>query len=128
MSDTVPKTVLVVDDEKVIRDLLCRVMEFYDYRSVEAEDGESAWGVYEHEHPDLVISDIYMPKLSGIHLLRKIRRADPKTKVILITGYSTFTQFTNDPSSKPDAFFIKPLEIEVLAATMNKLLTEEAEA
>jgi YesN/AraC family two-component response regulator len=125
MPDTAKKRVLVVDDEKVIRDLLTKVMEFYEYDSIEAEDGAIAWETFQRDKPDLVISDIYMPHLSGIHLLRNIRRADPSTKVILITGYSTFTQFTSDSQSRPDAFFIKPLEIEVLATTMNQLLSDE---
>lgn len=120
--DASKKTILVVDDEKPIRDLLEKLNTLLGYSTLEAEDGESGLALFEREHPQLVISDIYMPKMNGLQLLRSIRRIDPSAPVILITGYSHYKQLIGDQQSRPDGYFEKPFKVLDLAARIKALL------
>jgi DNA-binding response OmpR family regulator len=69
------KRILIADDDKLLRDGLAKVLVARDYEVIQAGDGEEAFSLAESKNPDLVITDIMMPKLSGMDLLRKIRHA-----------------------------------------------------
>ncbi len=79
-------TVLVVDDEKGLRDVLRRVLEGKGYRVVEAADGNQALAACRRERPDLVISDIIMPDRDGIEAIVAMKAEWPATKVLAISG------------------------------------------
>ena len=89
MTDS-PRTVLVVDDEREIREL-CRVnLELAGYRVVEAADGADALEVVARDHPDFVFLDLMMPEVDGWEVLRRLR-SDPATvslPVVLMTARS----------------------------------------
>jgi len=81
--------ILVIDDEATMRDS-CRQALSRDWNRVEvAEDGLKGLEFLEKESFDLVILDLKMPGLSGMEVLEKIKEFDPKTVVIVITGYAT---------------------------------------
>ena len=87
-STTVAKTVLVVDDEQDILDLVRFRLEHDGYRVLTASDGQSGLTLAQAERPDLCILDVMMPKLSGLEVLANLR-ADPSTadtRVILLTA------------------------------------------
>ena len=82
------KTVLVVDDEQDIRDLVRFRLEHDGYRVITATDGEAALSLARAERPDLCVLDVMMPKLSGLEVLAELRH-DPATsamRVILLTA------------------------------------------
>ena len=82
------KTVLVVDDEQDILDLVRFRLEHDGYRVLTASDGQMGLTLAQAEHPDLCILDVMMPKLSGLEVLAQLR-ADPSTadtRVILLTA------------------------------------------
>ena len=81
-------TVLVVDDEPVLRSLLTRVLAGAGYAVLEAEHGEHALGQARRCHTplSLVITDINMPVMDGIELVRKLRPIQPTVPVLFITG------------------------------------------
>ena len=81
--------ILIVDDESDIRDALSRHLRFLDYDVETAANGEEAQKILETRKTDIVISDIMMPKVDGIDLLRHIRKEYPMTHVIMMTGYVT---------------------------------------
>jgi DNA-binding NtrC family response regulator len=117
-----PKTVLVVDDELTIRAFLCKLLCLVECETLVAEDGESALDIFNNEYPDLVVSDIYMPKMNGLQLLRAIRRANSDVPVILMTGYSHFKQLIADERSKPSDYLEKPFRAEAFLAMVQKHL------
>ena len=87
-STTPAKTVLVMDDEQDILDLVRFRLEHDGYRVLTASDGQTGLTLAQQERPDLCILDVMMPKLSGLEVLARLR-ADPATaatRVILLTA------------------------------------------
>jgi DNA-binding NtrC family response regulator len=114
--------VLVVDDDRKIRTLLLDTLSALGYKTLGAEDGEEALALLEKQKPDVVISDIKMPKLNGLSLLRNIKNKDPKIPVLMITGYN-FT-YTRDQAldSGADGFLVKPFRIGKIEELMQSVL------
>ncbi len=81
--------VLLVDDEPEIRRLLSRHLKRLGYTVREAGDGEEAAAAAEDEIPDVVITDMAMPRLGGLELLEKLRSLDPGLPVIVLTGHAS---------------------------------------
>ncbi len=79
--------ILVVDDEESIRDLLKLVLTGEGYSVVTGNDGEEGIEYLEAQRFDLVITDLVMPKVNGVEVLRAAKRIDPNYPVIVITGY-----------------------------------------
>ena len=83
--------ILVVDDEKIIRYTLCALLEFAGHETIEASDGEEAIQLYREALPDLVITDIKMPKKDGLEVIQDLKADFPNVKIIAITGYEPDT-------------------------------------
>ena len=79
-------TVLVAEDNEGIRFLYQSIIERMGYRAVMAEDGEEAYRLYQHESPDLLLTDEDMPFLIGFQLIRRIREHDTNLPIIMISG------------------------------------------
>ncbi len=118
--------ILVVDDENGPRESL-KIILSPNYRVVTAEDGISALTIFKRQNPELVISDVRMPGMSGISLLRKIKAIDPEATVILITGYASIQ--TAQEALRADAFdyINKPYDVKEIQAVVTKALTRVRE-
>ncbi|HWR20322.1 MAG TPA: response regulator, partial [Verrucomicrobiae bacterium] len=81
--------ILLVDDEPEIRRLLSRYLQRLGYTVREAEDGEAAVAAATVEIPDVVITDMSMPRLGGLELLEQLRNMDPGLPVIVLTGHGS---------------------------------------
>lgn len=85
--------VMIVDDEQLIRITLKNMI---DWEALDcsilalAKDGEEAWQLYQQAHPEIVITDLKMPKLDGIALIRRIKEENPNTQVIALSNHSDF--------------------------------------
>ena len=79
--------ILIVDDEPEIREMLSRHFRFDGYDVETASDGNNALTILEQQRVDVVVSDIMMPGMNGIELLRQIRKEYPMVHTIMITGY-----------------------------------------
>ena len=82
------KTILIVDDEEIIREFLFEVLN-ESYQISVASDGDEAIEKIQKQEYDLIITDLKMPKVSGEEVVRFARDADPQSKVIIISGYSS---------------------------------------
>lgn len=82
-------TVLIIDDERELRQLLKKILMLDGYKIFEAEDAKSAWEVIEKEELQVIIIDVKLPDASGIDLIPKIKEMSPFTEVIVITAYGT---------------------------------------
>jgi CheY-like chemotaxis protein len=81
------KTILFVDDNEALARLSCDILQMHGYRAISAFSGEDALAKMDKEKSDLVVTDVRMPGISGIELANKLRERDPKTPIIVVTGY-----------------------------------------
>ena len=95
-------TILIIDDESELRQLLKKLLILDGYKIFEAEDAKSAWEVMEKEELQVIIIDVKLPDSSGIDLIPKIKEMNPFTEVIVITAYGTIKDGVQ--AIKSDAF------------------------
>lgn len=100
---------LIVDDEKEIRDMLSRHFRLIGYEVLTAEHGLDALAVLQKKRVDVVVSDIMMPEMDGVSLLREIRRQYPMVRIIMITGYVTLENALACMRNQADTCIFKPL-------------------
>lgn len=79
--------ILVCDDEENIRESIKLILEKEPYDLSFATNGEELIKIIKSSHPDLILLDIKMPKLSGLDALEQIKQSSPKTKIIMLSGY-----------------------------------------
>jgi len=84
-----PSKILIIDDEEVVLDSCCQVLDGGRYQIATARDGTAGLRLAQEFGPDLVIVDLKMPGISGFEVLETLRAADPTIVAIVITGYST---------------------------------------
>jgi PAS domain S-box-containing protein len=123
------ETVLVVDDEPMIRNLARTVLASYGYQTLQAEDGQEAVEIFEREHEgvDLVLMDLTMPRLSGQDAFQEMRRIDPRVRVLFASGYSS--EHVAVPNQQGVLGFIsKPYRPHELAAAVRAALDEDGPA
>lgn len=80
------KTVLIIDDESLVRATVARMVEREGHRVVQAANGLEGIRAFDREKVDLVVCDIIMPEKEGIETIGEIRRKDPSVKIIAISG------------------------------------------
>ncbi|WP_236573753.1 response regulator [Streptomyces sp. GS7] len=117
--------ILVVDDNKVIRQLIRVNLELEGFEVVTAADGAECLDVVHHVRPDVVTLDVVMPRLNGLHTAARLR-SDPRTWDIPIAIVSACTQgeVDNGESVGIDAFLAKPFEPTELVRTVGLLVRE----
>ena len=116
------KTILVVDDEEIIRDFLSEVLE--DYAISLASDGDEAIEKIRTHNFDLVITDLRMPRVSGEEVVRFTRDTYPGSKVIVISGYSSLATVSQTVQSGACAFLAKPFSIRELLQSVEHALQD----
>lgn len=114
-------TILIVDDERPLRDLLAAIFSSSGYRVVEAGDGRRALELAAAEHPDAVISDVMMPLMNGVELCRRLK-ADQRTRDVPVVLMSAVDE-SRTKGAGADAFVAKPFDIDDLERLVGKLLT-----
>ena len=92
--------VLVVDDSRVIRGLILELVELFGFETCSACDGWEALEVFQREQPDLLISDLHMPKMNGFGLTRKVRAFSDVPILILTGGQVTWATIRWLPSMR----------------------------
>lgn len=111
---THPIHILIVDDERGPRELLQNALVEAHYQVTAAKSGEEACQVFDEKHFELVITDLKMPGLNGITLLKKIKSKEPETLVILITGYASLNSAINAIREGAYDYLTKPFQLEEL--------------
>jgi CheY-like chemotaxis protein len=99
------KSILIVDDNLVLRSTLSSILIEAGYEVAVAADGFSALAAIRHQVPDVVLSDLYMPGMSGFELLSIIRRRFPRIRVIAMSG--AFSTHEVPPGVAADGFYAK---------------------
>lgn len=114
--------ILVVDDEQAVRDLLAKTLTLADYDVDAAPDGASAIERLRAVEYDLLITDLKMPGMDGLSVIREARRIMPDLPVIIITGYSTEASAIEAINLGVAGYLTKPFRLpRILAATARAL-------
>jgi len=118
------KTILVVDDEPAIRDMISTALDVAGYECLQAENAQQAHGMIIDEQPDLVLLDWMMPGTSGIELIRRLQRDDltKNVPVIMLTAKTAEDNMVQGLESGADDFITKPFSPRALVARINAVL------
>lgn len=114
------KTVLVVDDEDVIRETVREILADEGYRVVAAPDATAVLDLAAREAPDVVLLDVWMPEMDGITLLRGIRQECPDARVIMISGHGSIHTAVAATRLGAFDFIEKPLSLDGLLAAVER--------
>ena len=119
-------SILVVDDERTIQDSIawCLRADGHDVRT--APDGEEAMAIMAGQDFDVVISDIIMPGVSGIELLRKTRALQPQKLFVLITAFATVETAVEALREGASDYIVKPFKFDELRLRVRRLLEHQA--
>jgi len=123
------ETILVVEDEASLRSTLTEVLEQWHYHVVAVANGKEALNALErgNVHPDLILSDVVMPEMSGLALFKALRQRKSDTPFIFLTGHLRGEELENLRQHGLRAWLPKPPGIEQLAETIAAVLQERSE-
>lgn len=118
--------ILIVDDEKIVRESLYHWFEEDNYEVETAEDGETALQKYDKGKYDILLVDMKMPGMSGLDLLSKVKEIDKDALVILITAFASVPTAITALKNGAFDYITKPVDPDELAHTVKKALEQRA--
>jgi len=119
------ENILIVDDEKDIRESLSTVLQTEGYLCAVAEDGEKALEKLESSNYDIVITDIVMPNLDGMKLLEKAIQTSPNTLFVLMTAYASIETAVSALRKGAADYLLKPIEFDEVIMRVKQLLKQK---
>lgn len=115
-------TAIVVDDDKDAVDICCEYLSRYNVNVIgEGYDGKSAVELYCKAKPDIIFLDMVMPGYDGIYALQKIRKANPKAKVIIITADLRKDAEQKLEELRPDKIIFKPFDYDKIVDAIDDI-------
>lgn len=115
--------ILIIDDERSIRNSLREILEYEGYEVKDAADGIEGFKVASEEKFDIILSDIKMPKMDGLELLEKIKESDIDSQIIMISGHGTIETAVEAIRKGAFDFIAKPLDLNRVLITLKNALT-----
>ncbi len=112
--------ILIVDDEEIIVRLLSMSLRSDGYETVTAYNGEQGLAAFKSQSPDIVVTDIKMPGMDGLELLKKIKEIDKETEVIIVTGHGDIDSTITALQYGASDFINKPVRDEALAIALER--------
>ena len=116
------KRILIVDDEKSIRDSLVEILTYEDYQTDVAKDGPEGLKKIEEDFYDLVLCDVKMPKMDGLELLEKTKKIDSEIPFIMISGHGTVETAIEATKKGAYDFISKPPDLNKLLITIRNAM------
>ncbi len=121
-ADGNPITVLVVDDETVLAEMVSMALRYEGWNIATAADGASAITAARSSRPDAVVLDIMLPDMSGLDVLRKLREQNPQLPVLLLTAKDAIEDRIAGLTAGGDDYVTKPFSIEEVVLRLRALL------
>jgi two-component system response regulator AtoC len=118
--------ILLAEDDEIMRISISDRLRKYGWQVDEADDGRKAMSLYEKNHYHLIISDIRMPRLSGLELLHHIRKQNPDTDIVIMTAYGSIDDAINCLRQGATDYILKPFDIDDLIIRVTRLLDQQA--
>ncbi|RLD68068.1 MAG: hypothetical protein DRI84_00720 [Bacteroidetes bacterium] len=113
-------TVLFVDDNESIRKLYQRLLEKHVNHFYIANNGHHGLKLYQEHKPDLVITDINMPIMDGLEMVREIKNIDPNAKIVVMSAYNVKENFIESINLGVDGYLMKPVEAKKLLSLIDE--------
>jgi len=120
-------TVLVVDDDKITTAILTRMLDKYADHVVVASNGEDGLALFKEHRPEIVLSDINMPKMGGLEMVEEIRKIDEHVKIAIFTNFENRDILLQAIKFGVNQFFSKPFEAKVFAQVIQPLCDDALE-
>ncbi len=120
------ESILVVDDEEIIRDSLSFVLKKEGYRVQQAENGRAALEALKEGSFDLIITDLEMPEMKGIALLEHVTSVSPETLVVIITAYGSIETAVAALRKGAVDYILKPVEFDEMLVKVKRLLIQRS--
>lgn len=114
--------ILVVDDDRAVRESLRRSLEFNGYRVDVASDGAQALDKVTTDRPDAMVLDVMMPRLDGLEVARRLRSAGDDLPILVLTARDTVSDRVSGLDAGADDYLPKPFALEELLARLRALL------
>jgi anti-anti-sigma factor len=114
------KKILVIDDERPTLKMFGLFLNVYGYEMLTAENGEEGIEIFKMHKPPIVLTDIKMPGMDGIEVLRRIKKIDPSTEVIVITGHGDMDLAIEALNLDATDFLNKPIQRHALEQALQR--------
>lgn len=117
--------ILVIDDEELLRATIVTTLTRAGFSVEEASDGQAGIAMFHKSHPDVIVTDIFMPNRDGIEIIMELKHLSPRTKIIVMTGGGCLRMMEIGFAAKvlgADHVLDKPFESESLLAAINAVL------
>ena len=119
-----PRRILVVEDDRDLRQINAMLLHHAGYHVDTAEDGASGWSALQASRYDVLITDNTMPRVTGLELIKKLRSEEMPMSVILASGTAPTDELERHPWLKLDAVLIKPYTAKAILDSVERVLRE----
>jgi len=120
--------VLVVDDSALIRNMVSTILQELGLETELAENGEVAMNIFAQQEFDLVVTDVIMPEVDGIELVRQIRAINTEVPILVVTSAAHPRYQESSQKAGANGFLLKPIDSDLLQNAVRKLLPALSEA
>ncbi|MCK5706170.1 MAG: response regulator [Candidatus Aureabacteria bacterium] len=118
-------SILIIDDDKHVRDLLSEVFNNEKAKITLTNTGYDGFQALMNSHFDLVLMDLHMPEMDGFEAIKAIRQIDPIIPIIVISGYASDENIENCRMLGANDFIAKPFDLKYLVKRTNELIKEK---
>src|SRR4051812_33284023 len=113
--------ILVVDDDALSREFLVEAITALGYKPIEAKNGQEAIERAQHQNPDMMLTDLRMPGMDGMELLKKIREVSPDLPSVMITAQGTIESAVQAMRQGASDFLLKPCTAEAIEVVIDRI-------
>ncbi len=122
MTSTETARVLIVEDDRSVREAVERALKFEGYEVMTARDGAEGLSVVMNDRPDVIVLDVMMPHVDGLEACRRIRARGDSTPILMLTARESVSDRVAGLDAGADDYLVKPFALEELLARLRALL------
>ena len=114
--------ILIVEDDKPIRNFIAAALASQGYKYIETDKGKEAVALSIANNPDIIILDLGLPDMDGIEAVKKIKEYDPNCKIIIISAMGQDAMVKEALTAGAVNFLVKPLKMETIVETLKRVM------